>query len=452
MDCPFVVKWWFMRIMFVSLGCDKNLVDSEMMMGLLAKRGHTFTDDIEEAEAAVINTCGFISDAKEESINTILEMAEYKNKNLRYIIAAGCLAQRYADTFMDELPEVDAIVGTTAFDQICETLDRLDKGAKQVTSIENIDRSCRGKEKRIISTPGNYYSYLKIAEGCNKRCTYCAIPYIRGSYRSVPMEELIAEAEELVDQGIKELILVAQETTLYGIDLYGKKSLTDLLNKLCEIEGLKWIRILYCYPEEITDELIDTIANQPKICHYLDIPIQHASDDILRRMGRRTDNKYLREIIGKLRERIPDIAIRTTVITGFPGETDEDHQVLLDFIDDMEFERLGCFTYSPEDDTPAALYDHQVDEDLKAKRRDEVMSLQQEISLDICNRNIGRILDALIVGRDSENGEYIARTYMDAPDVDGYIFFESERDLISGDMVRLKVTGALEYDLIGELL
>lgn len=438
-----------MKIIFVSLGCDKNLVDSEMMMGLLRERGYEFTDDEKDADIAVINTCGFITSAKEESIQTILEMAENKKGKLKVLIAAGCLAQRYKDEILKELPEIDAVVGTTAFDKICEVVD--DVLAKRGhNEFEDINSMCRPDTDRMITT-GGYYSYLKIAEGCDKRCTYCSIPLFKGAYRSVPMDKLIDEAEYLARNGVRELILVAQETTVYGKDLYGEKALPKLLRKLCGIDGVRWVRILYCYPEEITDELIEVIKSESKICRYLDIPIQHASDPVLRRMGRRTTNKDLRDIIGKLRREIPDIALRTTLITGFPGESEEDHEILMDFVDEMEFDRLGVFTYSPEEDTPAASMEGQIDEETKLSRRDELMELQQEISYEKSQRLVGRRLEVMIEGKAADEDVYVGRTYMDAPGVDGYIFINSGEELMSGDFAYVKVTKALEYDLIGEL-
>lgn len=440
-----------MKILFISLGCDKNLVDSEMMMGLLRNRGYEFTDDEMQADVIVVNTCGFINDAKEESINTILNMAQYKEHNLKALIAAGCLAERYKNEIMDELPEIDAIVGTTAFDKIVDVIDGVLAGQKE-NALDDINRLCRPDTDRIIST-GGYYSYLKIAEGCDKRCTYCSIPMIRGNFRSVPMEELLEEAEYLAGKGVKELILVAQETTLYGKDLYGEKKLPELLKRLCEVKGIEWIRLLYCYPEEITDELIEVIREQKKICKYIDIPIQHASDAILKKMGRRTNNAELRAIIGRLREAIPEICIRTTLITGFPGESEEDHEILMDFVDEMEFDRLGVFTYSAEEDTAAARMEGQLDEEVKLTRRDEIMELQQEISIDKSSRYVDEVLEVIIEGQVAdEDALYVGRSYMDAPGVDGYVFIKSEEELMSGDFARVRITKALEYDLIGELI
>lgn len=439
-----------MKLLFISLGCDKNLVDSEMMMGLLHDRGYEFTDNEEEADIIVINTCGFINDAKEESINTILEMAKYKENNLKALIVAGCLVERYKNEILQELPEIDAIVGTTAFDKICDVVDDV-LADKKHNELESINKMCRPDVKRIITT-GGYYSYLKIAEGCDKHCTYCSIPMIRGAYRSVPMDELVKEAEYLADNGVKELIIVAQEITVYGKDLYGEKKLPELLHRLCKIPGIQWIRLLYCYPEEITDELIETIRTEKKICHYIDMPIQHASDKILKAMGRRTNNAELRNIISKLREEIPDICLRTTLITGFPGETEEDHQILLDFIDEMEFDRLGVFTYSPEEDTKAASLDNQVDEEVKLCRKDEIMELQQEISMDKSERLVGKEIEVIIEGKASDEDVYVGRSYMDAPSVDGYVFINSEEELMSGDFAKVRIVKAMEYDLIGDLI
>ena len=440
-----------MKILCVSLGCDKNLVDTEMMLGLLNRDGHTFTDDENEADIIVINTCCFINDAKEESVNTILEMAELKKTGkCKALIVTGCMAQRYKQEIIDEIPEVDGILGTSTYDEISNVLKQALGGEGHVSCFHDLNALPEVETSRIITT-GGHYAFLKIAEGCDKHCTYCIIPSLRGNYRSVPMERLLKEANELADQGVRELILVAQETTLYGVDLYGKKMLPELLHKLAEIPGIYWIRIQYCYPEEITDELIEAIRTEEKVCHYLDVPIQHASDRILKRMGRRTNQKQLREMIASLRSQIPDIALRTTLISGFPGETEEDQEEVMRFVDEMEFERLGVFAYSQEEDTPAAEFPDQVPQELKEERRDEIMELQQEISYEKSQSMIGKVLEVMIEGKVADENAYVGRTYMDAPGVDGLIFINTDLDLMSGDFVRAKVTGALEYDLIGEI-
>lgn len=439
-----------MNVLFISLGCDKNLVDTEKMLSLLGHEGYAFVDDEQEADVIVVNTCCFIGDAKEESINTILEMAALKKQGrLRALLVTGCLAQRYQEEITKEIPEVDAILGTASYEKIAEAVKRSLAGSGY-TDFSDIDAPAGAQTGRLVTT-GGHYAFLKIAEGCDKRCTYCIIPYLRGRYRSVPMERLIAEAEELVRGGVKELILVAQETTLYGVDLYGEKKLPELLKKLAAIPELRWLRLQYCYPEEITEELIRVIRTEEKVCHYLDIPIQHASDGVLKRMGRRTSNTALRELIGRLRREIPDLVLRTTLISGFPGETKEDHETLLAFIDDMEFERLGVFAYSPEEDTPAFAFPDQVDEELKEERRDELMELQQEIAFEKAEAMKGRVLEVMIEGKIADEDAYVGRTYMDSPNVDGLIFVNTERSLISGEFVRVRVTGALEYDLIGEM-
>ena len=445
------------KLFCVSLGCDKNLVDTEKMLGVAGGLGVSFTDDETEADAILINTCCFIGDAKEESVNTILDMARYKEEGkCRALIVAGCLAQRYKQEIIDEIPEVDAILGTTSYEEIGNVLTRLfeengeEKKAEHISCFHDLKELPTQAEKRVMTT-GGHYAFLKIAEGCDKRCTYCIIPYLRGPYRSVPMEQLLAEARELADNGVRELILVAQETTLYGKDLYGEKSLPKLLHELAQIPGIYWIRIQYCYPEEITDELIQTIKSQEKVCHYLDIPIQHASDRILRRMGRRTHKAELKERISTLRREIPDIALRTTFICGFPGETQEDHEELMEFVDEMEFERVGVFTYSAEEDTPAYSYPDQIPEKVKEERRADVMELQQEIAFEHCENMVGKVLDVIIEGKVADEPAYVGRTYMDAPNVDGLIFVNADEMLMSGDFVRVKVTGASEYDLIGEV-
>ncbi len=453
-----------MKILFVSLGCDKNLVDTEVMLGALADRGYSFTDDEEEAEIAVVNTCCFIHDAKQESIDAILELAERKTSGqLKALVVTGCLAQRYKDEVLKEIPEVDAVLGTTATDVLAEELDAIlgSREGWEKLVLEDLSKAPAGNQKRV-RTSGDATGYLKIAEGCNKRCTYCVIPDVRGPYRSVPQEDLIKEAQSLAAAGVRELILVAQETTLYGLDLYGEKRLPQLLTALCQVEGIDWIRILYCYPEEITPELIRVIAKEPKILHYLDMPIQHASDEILRKMGRRTNRQELEERIKALREAIPDICLRTTLITGFPGETEADHEILKKFIKKMKFDRLGVFTYSREEDTPAAKMKPQVPARIKKQRQKELMLLQQEIAFKQAARMKGKKLQALIEGRiveddsiDWETGKerfvYTARTYKDAPNIDGLLFVESERELLSGELVDVKITGSEQYDLIGKL-
>ncbi len=439
-----------MKIMFISLGCDKNLVDTENMLGILKDRGFEFTDDDTQADVIAVNTCCFIGDAKQESIDTILEMAERKkDAKCKALIVSGCLAHRYKDEILKEIPEVDALLGTSSYDKVAEVVLSVLEG-KGYSCVEQADRLPQVKNHRIVTT-GGYYEYLKISEGCDKHCTYCIIPTVRGNYRSYPMEYLVEQAEYLVQNGTKELILVAQETTLYGTDLYGKKALPDLLHKLCAIEDLEWIRILYCYPEEITDELIQTIKEEPKVCNYLDMPIQHASDRILKRMGRRTNQQEIRDIVAKLRKNIPDIALRTTLITGFPGETEEDVEEMLSFVDEMEFDRLGVFTYSPEEGTPAATMEDQIAEEVKEERRDRVMELQQEVSLDKSEEMVGRYVDVMIEGKLDEDDAYVGRSYKDAPNVDGYVFINTSAQLMSGQIVHVHITGAMEYDLIGEL-
>jgi len=461
------------KIYLVSLGCDKNLVDSEIMLGLLSKEGYAITNELSEADYAIVNSCCFIGDAKEESINTIIEIGELKKEGkLKGLIVTGCLAQRYQSMITDELPEADAVIGTTAYDNIVSAIAEIKSKnglADKSLYIEDLERLAGGEEHRLVPA-GEISSYIKIAEGCNKRCTYCIIPYIRGNYRSIPMETIVKEAEELAKQGTKELLLVAQETTLYGVDIYGKKALPDLVHELSKISGIEWIRLLYCYPEEITDEIIEAIKNEKKVCHYIDLPIQHSSDAILRRMARKTNQAELRERIAKLRKEIPDITLRTTLITGFPGETEEDFKELYNFVDEMEFDRLGVFTYSAEEGTPAAEMDGQVDEEVKIARRNEIMELQQEISAEKAEGRIGKVYEVLVEGTvpvDSVNGEafasimevnedgkkvYIGRTYMDAPDVDGQVFFESDYEIMSGELVEVEIIASDEYDLFGVLI
>lgn len=426
-------------------------MDSEVMLGLLRERKYEITDDELQADVVVVNTCCFIHDAKEESITTILEMAELKRTaNVKALIVTGCLAQRYQDEIRTEIPEVDAVLGTNSYEAICEAVEKSLEGKvmeeyKSLSGLPIVDT-------KRINTTGGFYSYLKIAEGCDKHCTYCIIPKIRGDYRSFPMEKLIQEAKQLAADGVEELILVAQETTMYGKDLYGKKCLPELLKKLCEIAGIKWIRILYCYPEEITDELIQVIKEEDKICKYLDMPIQHGSDGILKRMGRRTNRQELIDIVGKLRKEISEICLRTTLITGFPGETQQDHEELVSFVKQMKFDRLGVFTYSPEEDTPAAKFDNQIEESVKEQRREQIMQEQQKIAFEAAENMLYQKVQVLIEGELPEENVYIGRTYKDAPNVDGYIFVNSSHPLMSGEMVTVQVTDAKGYDLIGEVV
>ena len=440
-----------MKVLFISLGCDKNLVDSEFMLGKLTKHQFEITDDETEADVIVINTCCFIHDAREESIQTILEMASLRTEgNCRALIVCGCLAQRYQEEILTEIPEVDAVLGTNSTERIIEAIEHVLRGEK----YQIYDPLCGIEPReagRSVST-GGHYAHLKIAEGCNKHCTYCIIPSIRGEYRSVPMEDLIAQAKELAAGGVRELILVAQETTLYGVDLYGKKSLHLLLNELNRIPGLYWIRLMYCYPEEIYDELIEAIRDNEKVCHYIDMPIQHINSEILRRMGRRTDRQMLEEKIRTLREAIPDIALRTTLICGFPGETKEQHEELMQFVNDAEFDRLGAFPYSPEENTPAAGFPDQIDDALKEEWQAEVMELQEEVILDKNEEMIGCELYVMIEGKVADENAYVGRSYRDAPDIDGYVFLNTDQELMTGDFVKARITGAYEYDLIGELI
>ncbi len=438
------------KVLFISLGCDKNLADSEDMLGMLVEKGYEITNEEKEAEVIVINTCAFIHDAKEESVNSILEMAQYKETGrLKALLVTGCLAQRYQKEITEEIPEVDAVLGTGSWDELIQALDKVFDGEKYL-DFQDVDRLPQAEGKRVITT-GGHYDYLKIAEGCDKRCTYCIIPKLRGKYRSIPMEKLVSQAEYLASQGVRELIVVAQETTIYGQDLYGEKSLHILLKKLCRIPGIQWLRILYCYPEEIYPELIQTMKEERKICHYLDLPIQHCNDRILKRMGRRTTKAELVQIVETLRREIPDIILRTTLITGFPGETQEEHEELMEFIDTMEFDRLGVFTYSAEEDTPAARMPDQIEEEEKERRQAELMELQQEISIDKGNARIGSNVEVMVEGKVADENAYVARTYGDAPGVDGYMFINTDTELMSGDFALVHVTGALEYDLIGEL-
>lgn len=439
-----------MKVLFISLGCDKNLVDSEMMLGMLCDKKYEITDDENQADVVVVNTCCFIRDAKQESINTLLQMGELrKSGKIKALIATGCLTQRYQDEIQKEIPQVDAILGTTAFDEIVEAIETTLNGKNKNFFVDINAVPIAGKRRML--TTGGHFAYLKIAEGCNKRCSYCIIPQIRGNYRSVPMETLIEEAKGLAQSGVKELILVAQETTVYGMDLYQKKMLPTLLEKLCTIDDIVMIRILYCYPEEITDELIQVMKKEKKICHYLDMPIQHASDTILKRMGRKTNQADLRAIIAKLREEIPDICLRTTLISGFPQETGKEHKQLKQFVKEMRFERLGVFAYSAEEGTRAATMKGQIPSFIKEKRKREIMKLQQQIAFEKAAASIGKTMMAIVEGKLLKDNVFIGRTYKDAPNVDGYVFIHSERELITGDIVNVTITQSNEYDLIGEV-
>lgn len=442
-----------MQILFISLGCDKNLVDSEEMLGILRQdKDINFTDDESEADVIIINTCCFVNDAKEESINTIIEMAEYRiNGKCKSLIVTGCLAQRYKSEILKEIPEVDAVLGTASIDAILDTVNSLKENEDKVEVYSPLDAPVSADKKRIITT-GGHYAFLKIAEGCNKCCSYCIIPSIRGKYRSVPMEQLVNKANELADNGVKELILVAQETTMYGVDLYGKKMLPELLEKLCKISGLYWIRILYCYPEEITSNLIEVIKNNDKICRYLDIPIQHSSNNVLKAMKRRTTEENLIETINNLRKEIPDIVLRTTLISGFPGETEQDHSILKEFVEEMRFDRLGVFAYSEEEGTKAAEMKNQIPQEIKESRRDELMAIQQDIAFEISENRIGNEYLVMIEGKIADENAYIGRTYMDAPGVDSNVFVTTDEELLTGDFVKVRITSAVEYDLIGEIV
>ncbi len=441
------------KISFVSLGCDKNLIDSEIMLGLIDEEGYTITYDDSEADIIIINSCGFIMDANQEAIDKVLEMADYKREGqCKALIVTGCMAQRYKDEIFEALPEVDAVVGTGDFESIGDVIKRLLEGEKQVELVTDKEHLLNpdNSYKRIITTTGGF-SYLKIAEGCDNHCTYCTIPSLRGHYRSRTIDSLVKEAKILASKGVRELILIAQDTSLYGSDIYGKKSLPELLRKLSEIEDIKWLRILYCYPENITDELIDEMASNPKVLHYLDMPIQHSEDRILKLMGRRSTNAGLKEIIGKMRAKMPDMCIRTTLITGFPSETEEEFKAQCNFIEEVKFDRLGVFTYSPEDGTPAARMDNQIDEDVKAERKDYLLQVQKSVSADICQKYVGKVLEVIVEGKiEGDDNVYCGRSYRDCYEIDGFVFFKSEDDLLAGDFYNIKITEAGDYDLIGE--
>ncbi len=446
-----------MNILMVSLGCDKNLCDSEAMLGLLAKHSYNITNDEQEADAIIVNTCSFIKDAMEESVNTVLEMAKLKQQNLKYLIVTGCMAQRFKDEIFDEIPEIDACLGTSSFDKILDVIEELKardgiEDAEEISVYDDIDRLATITESNKVITSGTFMGYLKIAEGCDKFCTYCVIPHIRGHYRSVPMEQLLKEAEYMASQGIEELVLVAQETTCYGKDLYGEKRLHVLVHELAKIDGIKWIRLMYCYPEEIYDELIDCFKDEPKLLHYIDMPMQHSEDAILKRMGRRTDRASIETVIGKLREAAPDIAIRTSLIAGFPGETQEEHEALMAFLDEQELDRVGVFTYSREDGTPAATFENQIDEETAEQWRNEIMELQQEISLDKNEAFVGKIMQVIIEGYSSDDDVYVGRTYRDAPGVDGLVFVNCDYELMSGQIVDVRINEVGPYDMIGGIV
>ncbi len=446
-----------MNILMVSLGCDKNLCDSEAMLGLLAKHNYNITNDEQEADAIIVNTCSFIKDAMEESVNTVLEMAKLKQQNLKYLIVTGCMAQRFKDEIFDEIPEIDACLGTSSFDKILDVIEELKardgiEDAEEISVYDDIDRLATITESNKVITSGTFMGYLKIAEGCDKFCTYCVIPHIRGHYRSVPMEQLLKEAEYMASQGIEELVLVAQETTCYGKDLYGEKRLHVLVHELAKIDGIKWIRLMYCYPEEIYDELIDCFKEEPKLLHYIDMPMQHSEDAILKRMGRRTDRASIETVIGKLREAAPDIAIRTSLIAGFPGETQEDHEALMAFLDEQELDRVGVFTYSREDGTPAATFENQIDEETAEQWRNEIMELQQEISLDKNETFVGKIMQVIVEGYSSDDDVYVGRTYRDAPGVDGLVFVNCDYELMSGQIVDVRINEVGPYDMIGGIV
>lgn len=446
-----------MNILMVSLGCDKNLCDSEAMLGLLAKHNYNITNDEQEADAIIVNTCSFIKDAMEESVNTVLEMAKLKQQNLKYLIVTGCMAQRFKDEIFDEIPEIDACLGTSSFDKILDVIEELKardgiEDAEEISVYDDIDRLATITESNKVITSGTFMGYLKIAEGCDKFCTYCVIPHIRGHYRSVPMEQLLKEAEYMASQGIEELVLVAQETTCYGKDLYGEKRLHVLVRELAKIDGIKWIRLMYCYPEEIYDELIDCFKEEPKLLHYIDMPMQHSEDAILKRMGRRTDRASIEAVIGKLREAAPDITIRTSLIAGFPGETQEEHEALMAFLDEQELDRVGVFTYSREDGTPAATFENQIDEETAEQWRNEIMELQQEISLDKNETFVGKIMQVIIEGYSSDDDVYVGRTYRDAPGVDGLVFVNCDYELMSGQIVDVRINEVGPYDMIGGIV
>ncbi len=439
------------KVYFETLGCSKNQVDTEVMIGLMTQNDYYFTNDVEEAQIIVVNTCGFIESAKVESINTILELLEHKKEgNCQVFVVTGCMAERYSEDLVKELPEVDAFVGTTKFDEILPIVDEVLKSGDISVNTGDIDKNFDENLPRHLLTP-DHFAYLKIAEGCDNFCTYCIIPKLRGKFRSRKMEDVVSEAKRLADRGVKELIIIAQDTTRYGLDLYGEYKLADLLKELNDIEGIKWIRLQYCYPDVIDQKLIDAIANLDKVVKYLDIPIQHGSDSVLKRMNRRTTKAHIRETIKTLRELIPNIVIRTTLIVGFPGETEEEFNELLELVKELEFDKLGAFTYSMEEDTAAALLPNQVDEEIKSERHARILEEQMYISQKRLESFIGREIEVVI--EEDVDGEevYVARSSQDAPEVDGVVYLNTDKEFNIGDFVKVKVIDSMEYDLIGEI-
>lgn len=439
-----------LKIALESLGCSKNLMDAEIMTGILKEKGYEFVEEFAEADIIIVNTCGFIRDAKQESIDTIVELSQLKEfGKLKYLIVTGCLAQRYADELLEEIPEIDAIVGTGNFMNISEIIDRLES-EKNVTEIGNIEFAFDETLPRYVSTP-EHMAYLKIGEGCSNHCTYCIIPKLRGKYRSRKIEDIVEEAKTLAAEGVKELVVIAQDTTRYGEDLYGEAKLAELLEELAGIEGIKWIRIMYSYPESITEKLIDVIAAHDNICSYFDMPIQHASNRVLKRMNRRTSKEDIRNKVEMIRSKIPDAVIRTTVIVGFPGETEEDLEELIEFMKEIKFDRLGAFAYSREEDTPADRMDGHMDEEIKEERRDRVMMVQQAISEEINQKREDKVFEVLIE-EEAEEGVYVGRTQGDAEEIDSVVYVNSEEELEIGSFVNVYITEAMEYDLIGDVV
>lgn len=438
------------NIGLVSLGCAKNQTDAETMLGILNSDGYNIVYDAEKADAIIVNTCGFIESAKQESINTLLEMAQYKDGRCKLLIASGCLAERYSKEIAEEIPEVDAIIGTGDYDRIAEVIKNAAEGEMPII-CGNPNRDPEEGLPRILSTP-SYTAYLKIAEGCSNNCTYCAIPMIRGKFRSRRPEAVIDEAKRLAESGVKELIIIAQDTTRYGTDIYGKPSLAGLLEKLVEVDGIEWIRVHYFYPEAVTDELIETMAKHEKICPYIDMPIQHINNEILRRMARRTNRAEIENRIKKLREKIPGCIIRTSIIVGFPGETEEQFNELYDFVKEIQFDRMGVFAYSQEEGTPAAGFENQIDEDIKQERLDALMTLQQGISLELNRAKIGSTVEVIAEGYDEDNFLFYGRSRGDSIDVDGKVYFGTENELEPGDIIKVKILDADEYDLTGQAI